>query len=158
MAELTSQLLNEPLVGQGGLMSPRWYIFFRDLNQTVADTPSQVITPVELTDQNASIATTALPTDSLAPGLYQVSYYTRITTAAATSSSLTVTIAWTDGSVACSYSGAALTGNVTTALQTATLLIQIDQASPISYSTTYASNGAGEMKYQLFIVLQAVSV
>lgn len=158
MAELTSQLYQEPLVEpKSGMMSPRWYIYFRDQNDQVNSTPQAVITPVSLVNQNASIGTTPLPTDALAPGLYQVQYYARITTAAGVSSSLTVTISWTDGSVACSFSGAAMTGNTTGTLQTNTLLIEIDQASPVSFSTTYASNPAGAMEYKLLIVLQKVS-
>lgn len=159
MAELTSQLLNEPLImGDDGMMNPRWYIYFRDQNDQVNSTPQRVIAPVQLTVQDASIGTTPLPTDALAPGLYSVQYYARITTAAGVSSSLTVTISWTDGSVACSLSGAAMTGNTTGTVQTNTYLIKVDQASPISYSTTYASNPAGAMEYSLDIVLQAISV
>lgn len=158
MAELTTQLLNEPLVDRSGRMNQRWYIFFRDQQAQVASTPQSVIPPVEVTAQEASISTTPLPTEALAPGLYRVSYYARVTRAATSSSSLTVTITWTDGSVACSFSGAALTGNTTGTLQTETLLIEIDQASPVSYATTYATSGATTMQYKLAIVLEAVSV
>lgn len=157
MAELTSQLLNEPLIDASGRMNPRWYIYFRDANAQIQAAPAAVIPPVELTAQNASISATPLPTDALAPGLYQISWYVRITTVATTSSSLTVTIGWTDGGVACTFSGAAITGNLTSSTQSQILLVRSDQAAPISYSTTYASNAAGEMQYSLVVVLQRVS-
>jgi hypothetical protein len=36
--------------------------------------------------------------------------------------------------------------------------VNADQATPISYATTYASNPAGVMKHSLYIVLEAVSL
>ena len=72
----------------------------------------QSTSPVSLTAQGASIGVTAIPTSSLASGLYRVSYYCRITTAAGVSSSLIVTFSFTDGGVACSFASAALTDRV----------------------------------------------
>lgn len=156
MAQLTTQLFNEALVDRDGKMTPRWYVYFRDQNVLVDATPQSVIPPLELTAQAASIGTTALPTATLAPGLYRATYYARITQAATSSSSLEVTLTWTDGAVACSFTGAAITGNAVTDLQSDTLLIEIDQASPISYSTTYATSGATAMLYKLSIVLEVI--
>ncbi len=141
-----------------GLLNPRWQVWFRDLGVQVDAQPVVVIPPVEVEAQNASIGTTPLPTDALAPGLYRVSYFARITTAAVTSSSLTVTFTFTNGGISCSLSGTAITGNTTSSVGSGIFLIQIDQATPVSWSTTYASNGAGQMLYQLSVVLEAVSV
>lgn len=122
---------------------------------TVANAPS-FFPSVSLTSQNASIGTTPIPLPSLATGLYRVTTYARITTVDAVSSSLTVTISWTEGAVALSLSGAAMTGNTTTTVQSNTATIQIDASSPISYSTTYASNTPGSMKYKLIVLVEAV--
>jgi hypothetical protein len=106
--------------------------------------------------QQASITPTVLPTAALSAGLYRVSVYARITQAATTSSSLTVTIGWTD-SVPQSKSFPALTGNTTTTVLTdPPLLIRIDGNSPILYSATYASVGATPMQYRLDVVLERV--
>jgi hypothetical protein len=50
-----------------------------------------------------------------------------------------------------------LTGNTTDTVGSFTFMLRSDAASPISYSTTYASNAAGEMRYSLFIVLERLA-
>jgi hypothetical protein len=112
--------------------------------------------PVQLTTQGASIGTTALPLGTLAEGLYRVTTYARITRAATTSSSLTVTISWTESAVALSLSGSAMTGNTTGTVQSTSYLVRIDQATPISYATTYASVGGTSMQYRLDVVVEQV--
>lgn len=111
---------------------------------------------VSLTGQNASIGTTPIPLPSLATGAYRLSYFAEITTAAVTSSSLTVTVTFTHNSKTLTFAGAAMTGNLTTTIQTNIWTFLIDAASPISYATTYASNGAGEMIYSLWIQVEAL--
>lgn len=108
---------------------------------------------VSVEAQSASISVTDIDTPTLSQGLYQVTYTARITQAATSSSSLTVTLAWTDGGVACSQSGVALTGNTTSTQQSGFLLIQADSGSVVRYSTTYASTGAQPMLYQLAVRL-----
>lgn len=152
---LTSALAKTPIIGPDGLVVLPWLILFRTQDQAIAHAPSRVTT-VTVAATNAAISTTPLPADPLAAGLYQVSYYARIVTAAVTSSSLTVTLAWSDGAATCTASGAAITGNTTTTTGTGFFLLRVDATSPISYSTTYASNGAGEMSYELELVLQAI--
>lgn len=129
--------------------------FFASLVQPIANAP-QFYPTVALTGQSASIGTTPIPLPSLATGLYRLTYYARITTADAVSSSLTVTLTWTDGGVSPSFSGAAMTGNTTTTAQSGSAMVQIDAASPISYSTTYASNTPAAMQYRLTILVEAV--
>lgn len=151
--------VREPMVTPGSwLVSDRWRIWLRDLNQQIATNPQNVTTPVQLTGKTASITTTAIPTASLAPGLYRISYYQRVTTAAGVSSSLTTTFSWTEGAVSLTYAGSAMTGNTTSTYQQGTVFIQIDQASPVTYATSYASNPASAMAYLLSITLEAVSV
>jgi hypothetical protein len=109
----------------------------------------QFLKLVTLTNQSAAIGLTSVPLGSPTSGLYQVSWYARITTVDPVSSSLTVTLFWTEGGTALSVAGAAMTANLTTTVQSGVIDVQIDAASAISYSTAYASNTPGTMRYSL---------
>lgn len=145
-----------PIDAATGLFQLRWLTWLRGLREQVDLNPSR-ITTVSLANQNASIGTTAIPTSTLVAGLYQAQYFARVTTAAVTSSSLTVTFTATDDAQSYSLSGTAITGNTVDSTGTGTFLLSVDGASPVSYSTTYASNGAGQMVYKLEIVLTLVA-
>ena len=140
---------------QAGLVALSWLNWFTSLQTDVGNAPAR-LKSVTLTAQGASIGATAIPVGSLASGLYRVSYLARITTPATTSSSLTVTLGFTNGGVACSLSGAAMTGNTTSTVQTGSHMVAIDRASPVTYATTYASVGATPMAYSLWVVLEEV--
>ncbi len=147
----------QPLDPETGLFVPRLLTWFRNLRQQVDSTPSQVATPVEASNQSAAIGTTPIPTDPLAPGNYRVSGYIRITVPAGVSSSVACAIAWVDGGVTCTATLVpAVTGNATTATGTGTLFIRVDATTPISYSTSYASNPAAAMAYDLVLVLEQI--
>jgi hypothetical protein len=139
-----------------GLVSTTWERYLTQQSQVLSQTPARVGVTVSLTNQNASIGATDMSGGTLSAGLYQIQYYARITTADGTSSSLTVTFDWTDGGVAPSYSGAAMTGDTTTTIQSGIILIRSDALSPIRYSTVYASNTPGRMKYQLYVTLSEI--
>lgn len=146
--------------GQGqdpneGQVTRVWTDYFTSL-QTTVDATVQRVNSVSLDSQGASIAATDMSGGTLSAGLYTLSYYARITRAATTNSSLTVTLDWQDEGTAPTYSGAAMAGNTTTTVQSGTLLIDVDGSSPVRYSTTYASTGATSMQYKLRIVLQKV--
>jgi hypothetical protein len=126
------------------------------LSQTVDASPSRTGSAVELTTQTASIGATPVPTGALATGYFRVTFYARITQAATVSISLTLTLGFTDDSVACALSGAALTGNTTATTQSLTFLVRNDQASALTYSTTYASVGATAMQYKLSVIVERV--
>jgi hypothetical protein len=123
---------------------------------TDVDASPARIKSVKLTGQAAAIGTTSIPTGALAAGLYRVSYYARITRAATTSSSLTVSIGFTETAVNLTLSGAAMTANTTATVQSNVFLIRIDSSTPISYSTAYASVGGTSMQYRLDVVLEQV--
>jgi hypothetical protein len=108
------------------------------------------------TDQQASIAATDFTGGLLAAGLYRLQYYARVTQAASTSSSLQVQISWTDGSVAQSKTFSAVTGNTTSTTDIQTMLIRVDEGSPVRYEVTYASVGATPMKFALYVTLEHV--
>ena len=145
--------LRASVVASDGLLSDTWRRFLADRFQELSDSPLRVGS-VSLTAQAASISATDVSDGANDTGLYRVSYYARISRAATTSSSLTVTIAWTDGGVACSQSGVAMTGNTTATQQNGTLFIQADGLAAVNYSTTYASVGATSMQYGLSVTLE----
>lgn len=125
---------------------------------TRVQTSATVTKVVTLTAQTASISTTPIvPAGTLASGLYRISWYQRVTTAAAMSSSLTTTISWTDGGASQAFSGAAMTGNTTSTNQSGEILVNVDGATAVSYATTYASNAAAQMVYKLSIVVELVN-
>lgn len=139
-------------------VSDRWHIYFRDLQQTVDQSPSLVVNPVEALNENASIGTTPIPTDSLSAGLYLVQWFIEIITAAVTTSSVILTVAFTSASVAKTWVSATVNGNTTSTVDSGSKMMYVDAGTPVSYSTTYASNGAGQMHYNLYVVLQRVAV
>ena len=110
-----------------------------------------------MTLQEASIGSTSVYSSAIPAGLYRLAYYTRITRAATTSSSLTIAFGWTDGGVSQTFTGAAITGNTTTTYQQATVTFRADGNTPITYSTTYASVGATSMQHSLLIVLEQLN-
>lgn len=138
-----------------GTMSDAWVDYISRLVQTVQSSSTR-INSASLIDQSASISATDMSGGGLKTGLYRVTYHARITKAAGVSSSLQVTLSWTDGGIAQSQSGAAITGNTTATLQSGTFLIHIDTASPVRYATTYASNPAATMTYRLDVILEII--
>lgn len=130
--------------------------FLKSLLPRVQSAPT-VLKSVTVSGQNTSIGTTALPTGVLASGQYRVSYYARVTAVGSVTSSLTVTIGWTESGIALTFSGSAITSNLTTSVQTGTAMITVDQASAVTYATTYASNAAGTMHYTLTVVLEQLT-
>lgn len=151
----------DPKTGQERLskfMSDDFNNWLLELTTRMNNSPEALGSGVALEGQNASIGATPAYTTQSA-GYYRVSVYARVMTAAVTSSSLTVTIDWTDGGIAVTKSAAAITGNTTASeIDPFVFLIRADQATAINYSTTYASNGAGEMQYRLTVVVESVPV
>lgn len=139
-----------------GFISDLWLNFLTVLLQVLNQAPNRV-GQQGLTAQDASLGATDLTSGGAGAGLYRVTYYARVTTAATVSSSLTVTIAFTDHGTAQSTSGAAITGNTTTTKQSGSFLLYSDAASPITVATTYASVGATAMVYQLYVTLEAMN-
>ena len=143
-----------------------WFIarFWTRYLQSVVDVvnnSARKLILASLTAKEAAISATTLDTGTLDPGVYRVSYSARITRAASTSSSLTVTISWRDGDVAQSQSGAAMTANTTATQQNGTFLVHngINASSAndvIKYATAYASSGGTTMQYALYVLVEQV--
>src|SRR3990167_5870091 len=134
-----------------------WLQYFSAQAASIDEKPSRKAT-VNLSGQGAAITTTPIPLGSIPPGIWRISYIAQITTAAGVSSSLTVTISWTANGLAKSASGAAITGNTTTTVQFGTLIIRVDDSTPISYATAYASDAVGVMRYALDIVAEELAL
>ncbi len=152
LAPIRVPMLN-PHLPQGeinrDLVSRPWVQFFLALREAVAPEAS-----ISLTAQAAAIAPVVfvgVPVSSL----YRISAYVRVTTPASVSSSVQVTVGWTDGGVAQSTSTAALTGNLTTTQASLSLLVNADAGSSLTYSVAYSSVGTA-MVYALSVVAEAV--
>jgi hypothetical protein len=137
-------------------MTDTWAKFFGSIAQTVSQASSTLNT-TSVTAAAASIITTNLPLGQLNSGLYRVTWYARITRAASSSSSLTITLGWTDGGVAITQSGAAITGNTTATYQSLTYMIHVDRLTEITYATTYSSTGGTTMQYSLYLTVENVA-
>ncbi len=110
---------------------------------------SVVAAPVTLTGQHASLGATAFNIKSVTAGLYRMGWTARVTTAASVSSSLTVSVAYTRLGISCTQTSAAMVGNSTSLPVSGEFILHSDGASPILFSTTYASSGSPAMSYEL---------
>ena len=147
---------HDPMTDEGKLITGTWSQFLNKVLQDLLSAP-KVIASLVFTAQTAAISATALATPAN-PGLYRVSYNTHVTTAAGVSSSVTVTVAWTQSGSAVSDSSAALTANATNVARTGSLLLQLDGGTAVNVSTSYASNAAGAMAYELYVTLEKVQI
>ena len=120
--------------------------------------PSELAT-VDLTAQVISIGLTTLYSiPAQKAGMYRISFYSKVTRAATSSSGLGgLTIRWTDpDAVAQSFSSANNTGNSTTSYIQNTVIIYCKASTNITYSMGYASSGATAMQYNLHIKVEAL--
>lgn len=140
---------------QNHLITRQWDALMREILAGLV-AASTVIGSTILTAQAATITPTAVLTPPLVAGLYRLSYYVRVTQAATTSSSVQVTLGWTDGGVSLTSSGAALTGNTTSTFQQNAVLAHVDADSAITYAASYASSGATPMMFQLSVLVESV--
>jgi len=139
------------------LMLPRvWIDWFAALGLRV-EHQTETLDVTELFSQSNSIGTTPIPTDTLNEGLYRLTYYIRVASPAAVTSSLQVTLGWVDGAVACFQQFPAITGNTTGTLQSNTIMVRNDQGSPLTYAVQYASNVANQMKYNFYVMAERIA-
>ena len=153
----TDFVLNAPLVTYNGI-------------STVDNGFPSEYAGVDLTAQTASIGSTTLySVPTTASGEYRISWNTKVTTAAGTSSSVSLTISYTDpDGVAVSFtaagvnsSGAIATTPANSTTSTGVLIgvpltLNCKGGTTISYATTYASNAASAMNYSLHIRMEAL--
>jgi len=137
-------------------MAKTWLLWFINTLQPAVQSSSQVLKVVTLTAQSATIGLTAVPLGSLSAGLYRVSYYARITNPDGVSSSLTIALGWTESAESLSLSGAPITGDSITSVQTGVAVIQSDASGAITYGATYASNTPAKMQFTLIVVVERI--
>lgn len=145
-----------PAVDAQRYFTREWRNYLLTLQNTASATP-QILLELPLTAQHASIVTTPMTLPAVSAGFYRISIYQTITTADPVSSSLVTTIGWTDGGVAKTFVTTGLTAAsayTTAANDSIVRMIHIDNASPITYATTYSSNTADLMQYALGIVVE----
>ena len=134
-----------------------WTQFLRTLVLKANRAPFRMGSQVRLTGQAAALTATALPTGTLDhTGVYRVSYHARVTQAATTSSSLTVTVGYTDGGVAVTRASAALTGNTTASATGADVVVRADTNTTLTYATSYSSSGGTPMQYALDVSVEVL--
>jgi hypothetical protein len=140
------------------LITEEWRTWFRGLRESIDNAQIAIpVAPVE--SANDTLPTTSIDGGALSAGLFAVSWYLSVITAAATTSSAQVTIAWVDDSGnPKSYTGALMNGNTTSTVQVnERILIYSNAGSPITYAVAYASNPANAMTYRFRPVLQSVT-
>jgi hypothetical protein len=148
--------VREPIAGTN-LITDRWRIWLRDLLALINTNTNRLATIV-LDAQTAAVPATAFGTGVLGPGQYQVNAFTHITTPGSVTSSLAVNVQFTHKGIVCTQTSAALTSNLNTSTQGTPFVFTIDSATPINYSTTYASNAANSMAYSLTLTLLSINV
>jgi len=133
--------------GRLSIAASRW------LTQLVQDVNNRATSlgSVALINQNAAIVATAISTPVLTAALYRVSYSLRVTTAAGATSAVQLTLGWTSSGVAQTQAGANVNGNTTASQDNDSRIVKADAASTITYATTYASNPASAMLYELYV-------
>lgn len=132
-----------------------WLKWFGLIQRQMNITPT-VIGSVSLSAKNATIAATSISTAPLASGMYRLSVYARVTTAAGVSSSLTPFITYVESGLTKTQTGGALTSNSTTAPGSWTFFARADAQTVLKYGFTYASNAAAAMVYGADVVVEFV--
>lgn len=134
------------------LFTQPWVKWFETIRALFDQTFGQVAAS-DLTAQGAAVTTTPVLANAAA-GVYRVSFYVRVSRAATTSSSVQVTIGWTDGGVAQTFVGTALTGNTTTTQESRSVLVRADNGTNITMAVAYGSVGATSMLYESYVVVE----
>ena len=137
-------------------MSETWVKYFQQQGQTASQTPGRLQSVGVQQAGTAILTTTLWPTTTA--GLYRITWYARITRAATVSSSLTLTLGWTDNTVALTSAQTAITGNTTSTFQSGTLTVNADRLTNLTYAAAYASVGATSMQYSLQIAVEGLAL
>lgn len=156
MTAIQAPPIREPAVDGSFFFTRAWRNFLLTL-QTVGQSSPQILIEKSLQAQTAALVTTPLDLPKISAGYYRISVTELLTVAALTSSSLQVTIGWTDGAAPRSRILPALTGNTVGENDAVSFPIHVDDNSPITYAAAYASNGANQMTYNLGVIAEALA-
>lgn len=156
MAKLAFFPVRDALVMQRGIVTPSWRDALTRVWQRLNSVPVLV-----LHSQQAALGAAISPATVLAvlpeTGLYRVTWYARVSRAATSSSSLQLTVGWTDGGVACTQAGAALTGNTTATCESVSLVVAADVATNLTLAVAYTSSGATSMQYNYVVLVEQLA-
>lgn len=108
----------------------------------------------QFTNHNAAVTAEAVPVLDGAEPLVRVSWVLRLVQAATVSSSVQITIGWTDGGQAMTAVQTAVTGNLVTSGQQGALLVRHDPYTDVTVAVAYASVGATPMRYDLDVITE----
>lgn len=114
----------------------------------VQSAPSQVGQYANETPLNAALATTILATVQGA-GLYLFAAALQVVTAAGVSSNVQLTLTWTSNGVTQTENFTAIVNGTTASHGGYSFPIIVDANTPVTIATTYASNPASAMTYNL---------
>ena len=138
-------------------LSPAFTRWLSGLTQQV-DAKTAVISKAVEPDLSDAVAVTPLQIADVTAGIWRVSTRVRVITPGSVSSSIQVTVTWSESGVTQAESGAALNGNLTTTREGKTFVIRPDASTPISYSTAYADGGGAQrMHYSLDVVAERLA-
>lgn len=141
-----------------GIISALWYTWFwQELIARVNQSAQQVGTVVSQQGLSASQPTTPITTGPLAAGRYLVSVHQKVRQAAGVSSAIATAIGYTNNGVACAQSVPSDATNTPASVKSGVFMLVIDQDSPITWATTYASVGAPAMSYDIDVAIQALN-
>lgn len=155
MAELLAPIpLETPIVTRDGVITEFFRRRWQELIDRSVRTPT--LAAAALQAQNAAIATTAVFT-TVTPALYRVSWYLRKTTADGVSSSVQITIGWTESGLPFTEVGAALAVDAVDARQSGSVVVRADAFADLTYAIAYASNTPGAMVYRLDVTVEQLS-
>lgn len=109
-----------------------------------------------LLDQAGDINVTDLSGGAISNGLYRVTYYLNVTHSAGVGWTLTVEVGWTDRGSAWVLDGTAIDTLGGPLIQSGSLMVKADAATPITYTVT--KTGGSAIVYDFSIVLETISV
>lgn len=138
-----------------GYVPTPWSDYFNSVDAQLASS-YLVLEHQQINSGSGPIAVTPITGQILPGGLYRVSYYVVILQPATTSSSIAISIYWTDRTVTRVQTTPSLTGNAVGVALSNILLLRVDRATPVSYSVAYTSVGAAPMLYGLDLLLEQV--
>lgn len=155
-----TEVITDPATGQERdthILASAWVQWFLEQQQELAKSGTRVGNPLAIPATTGALGSTPIPLPGLSAGLYLVAVFTRVTTAAGTSSSVAPVVTFTDGGISASLVGQALTSNTVATVGSEVWLIRVDAGSPISISTAYASSGSPAMAYSMAVTVSRAS-
>ena len=137
---------DQEITERGGPITTYFRLRWQELIDSFTQVPTKTDTGT-VSGLTAALATTTLLTTTQG-GVYEVGYYIRKTVAGGVSSSLTVTIGWTENAIALTRVFTALTLDSTVANQSDTIPILVDANADITLAVAYASDVADTMTWR----------